>query len=574
MSNSLRTATVLLVDPDRATRDSLQAGLIEVGIGRVIPTTSLAGVEELTERGVVGDLALISLLTGHDAGRIIATLRAAGWARVLALAPTADIGPVIDAVGAGVNGVLIGRRANPAAANIPSSIHDLSSREIEVIRLVADGRSNKWIGDELNLSALTVKSHLARIGRKLGPGIVLTWSPWPCVPASFPDRPYRPEQSIHRRPEPILDTRRPHVRQTVAVHTPGGLADSASSDGRSQAASSVADGTPRPKPPITPLLVPRDGNVLPIVDPVRLADWARRLEPRFGTGGPGRRARIRLPIRVAGVPGAAAAAGRRDGAVRPDRARRSRRSGRTTGQLGMGAARRQPGPPCLADAGMRPRKLFDTELAGRLAGLPRVGLGPLVEQMLGLGLAKGHGAADWSTRPLPPAWLTYAALDVEVLIELRDAMEELLDSQGKLDWARQEFAAIVAAPPAPPRVDPWRRTSGIHKVRDPRVLAVVRELWTARDNMARRRDLAPHRVLPGHRDHGRRHREACVAGSPGRAARLHRPHPATSVVDLVGCHPPGHGPARRRASAVDICPATGRHRRRSGPSRIPRRQPG
>jgi DNA-binding CsgD family transcriptional regulator len=77
---------------------------------------------------------------------------------------------VIDAVGAGVSGVLIGRRANPAAASIPSTIHDLSSREIEVIRLVADGRSNKWIGEQLSLSALTVKSHLARIGRKLGTG--------------------------------------------------------------------------------------------------------------------------------------------------------------------------------------------------------------------------------------------------------------------------------------------------------------------------------------------------------------------------------------------------------------------
>ncbi len=152
--------------------------------------------------------------------------------------------------------------------------------------------------------------------------------------------------------------------------------------------------------------------------------------------------------------------------------------------------------PCLAEVGMRPRKLFDTELAGRLAGLPRVGLGPLVEQMLGLGLAKGHGAADWSTRPLPPAWLTYAALDVEVLIELRDAMEDLLESQGKLEWAREEFAAIVAAPPATPRIDPWRRTSGIHRIHDRRVLAIVRELWFARDNLARRRDLAPHRVLP------------------------------------------------------------------------------
>nr|WP_328841654.1 HRDC domain-containing protein [Nakamurella leprariae] len=151
---------------------------------------------------------------------------------------------------------------------------------------------------------------------------------------------------------------------------------------------------------------------------------------------------------------------------------------------------------CLAELGLRPRTLFDTELAGRLAGLPRVGLGPLVERMLGLQLSKGHGAADWSTRPLPQEWLTYAALDVEVLVELRDAMAELLQAQGKLEWARQEFAAIVAAEPPAPRVDPWRRTSGIHKVRDRRTLAIIRELWRARDDLARRRDLAPHRVLP------------------------------------------------------------------------------
>lgn len=151
--------------------------------------------------------------------------------------------------------------------------------------------------------------------------------------------------------------------------------------------------------------------------------------------------------------------------------------------------------PCLAEIGLRPKTLFDTELAGRLAGLPKVGLGPLVEQMLGLGLEKGHGAADWSQRPLPPAWLTYAALDVEVLLELREAMIAELDQQGKLDWARQEFAAIIDAPPSPPRVDPWRRTSGIHRVRDRRALAVIRELWLARDDYASGRDIAPHRVL-------------------------------------------------------------------------------
>ena len=47
---------------------------------------------------------------------------------------------------------------------------DVDPREVEVIRLVADGQSNKQIGDALGLSALTVKSHLARIARKLGTG--------------------------------------------------------------------------------------------------------------------------------------------------------------------------------------------------------------------------------------------------------------------------------------------------------------------------------------------------------------------------------------------------------------------
>jgi ribonuclease D len=152
--------------------------------------------------------------------------------------------------------------------------------------------------------------------------------------------------------------------------------------------------------------------------------------------------------------------------------------------------------PCLAEIGMRPDRLFDTELAGRLAGYPRVGLGPLVEEVLGYALEKGHAAADWSTRPLPEPWLRYAALDVEVLVELRDALADVLEQQGKLAWAQEEFAAIAAAPPPEPRVDPWRRTSGLHRVRGRRQLAIVRSLWVARDEHARRRDLAPGRVLP------------------------------------------------------------------------------
>jgi ribonuclease D len=152
--------------------------------------------------------------------------------------------------------------------------------------------------------------------------------------------------------------------------------------------------------------------------------------------------------------------------------------------------------PCLAEIGYQPQELFDTELAGRLLGYPRVGLGTLVEAVLGLTLEKSHSAADWSTRPLPADWLLYAALDVEVLVELRDALALQLQVQGKAEWARQEFAAILAAGPPPPRTDPWRRTSGIHRVRSRRGLAIVRELWLERDRIARRRDLSPTRVLP------------------------------------------------------------------------------
>jgi len=166
----LQGVSVLLADPDRGTRDPLTAGLTATGVGRINAVGSVEAVEEIIRTVAPGELALVSLAFGGDAARLVATLRNAGWTRVIALAPTADIGPVIDAVGAGVTGVLIGRRANPAAVSLPSSIHDLSSREIEVIRLVADGRSNKWIGEQLSLSALTVKSHLARIGRKLGTG--------------------------------------------------------------------------------------------------------------------------------------------------------------------------------------------------------------------------------------------------------------------------------------------------------------------------------------------------------------------------------------------------------------------
>ncbi|MBW3069691.1 ribonuclease D [Actinomyces sp. 594] len=153
--------------------------------------------------------------------------------------------------------------------------------------------------------------------------------------------------------------------------------------------------------------------------------------------------------------------------------------------------------PCLTALGLHARSLFDTELAARMLGRQHVGLGAVLEETLGLRLAKDHAAADWSTRPLPESWLVYAALDVELLLPLRDALAHELDAAGKAQWAAQEFEYERTHPLRPARTDPWRRTprSG-RAVRSPRSLAVLRELWTAREELARELDVTPSKVLP------------------------------------------------------------------------------
>jgi ribonuclease D len=154
--------------------------------------------------------------------------------------------------------------------------------------------------------------------------------------------------------------------------------------------------------------------------------------------------------------------------------------------------------PCLYEIGLVPTTLFDTELAARLLGYPRVALGTMITEFLGIRLLKEHSASDWSRRPLPTEWLIYAALDVELLIELRNRLAARLVETGKWPWAEQEFAGLVAgAGISPePRRDPWRRTSGIHHVHSRRGLAYVAELWYARDALAQQLDRAPSKILP------------------------------------------------------------------------------
>ena len=151
--------------------------------------------------------------------------------------------------------------------------------------------------------------------------------------------------------------------------------------------------------------------------------------------------------------------------------------------------------PCMREIGLNPTLLFDTELGARIAGMAKVGLGPLTEELLGFRLAKEHSAVDWSIRPLRQDWLIYAALDVDVLLELRDAVEAKLIENKKLAWVNEEFAAILASPTPQPKTDRWKKTSGIHRVKRPDQLAIVRELWRARDEIGREKDIAGGRIL-------------------------------------------------------------------------------
>ena len=211
----------------------------------------------------------------------------------------------------------------------------------------------------------------------------------------------------------------------------------------------------------------------------------------------------------------------------------------------------------------------------------------MVEHYLGLSLAKEHSAVDWSTRPLPEPWLRYAALDVEVLNELRNLMGVDLAAQGKSEWARQEFTSLLTWAPTE-RVDPWRRTSGMNTLRSRRSVAIVRELWYARDDIARDRDTSIGRVLPdaalveiakavpstpadlprGHRAIARYGRQWVEARAPRRRDPRGRPAAAHAAVRRAAAtaglgreEPAGRRPARRHPGRAH------RVRRRSTSSR-------
>lgn len=149
--------------------------------------------------------------------------------------------------------------------------------------------------------------------------------------------------------------------------------------------------------------------------------------------------------------------------------------------------------PSLRELGLHPTRIFDTAIAARLLNITPYRLPDLCAYFLGVTMRKNHGAEDWSRRPLPRSWLNYAALDVEVLLELADACEAALIDEAKLDWAQQEFEYILHRPSP---TSTWEDSKPAGSLRRPQELAIAQGLWHQRDTMAKAMDVAPHRILP------------------------------------------------------------------------------
>ena len=87
-----------------------------------------------------------------------------------------------------------------------------------------------------------------------------------------------------------------------------------------------------------------------------------------------------------------------------------------------------------------PNNIFDTQIAAGFAGFGYpAGYGKLLQQLLGITIAKSESFTDWLERPLSESQIEYAREDVCHLLPMADKLSETLKQQGRLNWALEEF---------------------------------------------------------------------------------------------------------------------------------------
>lgn len=150
--------------------------------------------------------------------------------------------------------------------------------------------------------------------------------------------------------------------------------------------------------------------------------------------------------------------------------------------------------PCLLALGWTPPAIHDTQVAAQILGKKRIGLSAMLEDYFDIVVPKDKGNADWSRRPLSPAMLNYAALDVEWLVELSEtALNDVADA-GRIDWYTQECAHILATA-TPLAYNDWTGLKGLNSVRRTSARKLAHDLWEKRDQIARQRDISPESIL-------------------------------------------------------------------------------
>ena len=143
------------------------------------------------------------------------------------------------------------------------------------------------------------------------------------------------------------------------------------------------------------------------------------------------------------------------------------------------------------------RGLFDTRIAAQLLGEPGIGLAALLERYLNVKPDKRFQRADWSSRPLSPAMLEYAAGDTAHLHELQRILRAKLVETGRLWWAEEEFGLLESIRWDRGEDDPRESYLGLKGARalERRGLAILRELYAWREGTAARLDRASFRVV-------------------------------------------------------------------------------
>lgn len=147
--------------------------------------------------------------------------------------------------------------------------------------------------------------------------------------------------------------------------------------------------------------------------------------------------------------------------------------------------------------GVMPAPLFDTQMAAALMGFPlQVGYGPLVHAICGVKLAKADSYTDWSRRPLTQNQLRYALDDVVYLPQMYEHMVETLESQGRREWLKDDFAELGNTQKYElDPMDAWRKVKRVASLSRPQ-LAVARELAAWREREARTRNLPRKWIVP------------------------------------------------------------------------------